>query len=444
MYSMRGVWVFGCALFVALALPTAAAATWSEPINLSGVGIGENRAGEITSPARVAVDADGNTTFVWTQLDGTRDDPFGGPCCARVVTRTRWADGRLSPLRTLNADGETALEVEVAVSPTGDRVFMWSVFTSEFGETPVRVRALSAGGELSPIQTVTPPGSFSGSPRVVAVDSGGGAVLSWNGDKGLGPFRLQIRKRLASGALGPIQNLSDNRASVSGSDVAVNRAGDAVFVWRQEDYVRTRTRTADASLSPIQTLAREPGSFLAAEVDANEAGDAAFTWTRYRNGERFDARARTRSSAGVLGPVQTVSDLEPGRNCASGHVGIDDAGHEVFSWRCADANSFANPRGYFRVRSFDGAFGPPRALRVADLLTEPDGDTLLISPDGESDVIQARWLSPGGTLGPPRTLASSDVRLFDPESTPGPRGNIVVSWLRLHSYLPRVQAVFGP
>ena len=78
-------------------------------------------------------------------------------------------------------------------------------------------------------------------------------------------------------------------------------------------------------------------------VDAD--GDAVFAWAG-SNGTAGGVKARTLSAAGVLGPVETLSDLD--QFADSPDVAVDADGDAAVTWRRSDG---ANQR-------IQAAFGP--------------------------------------------------------------------------------------
>ena len=84
----------------------------------------------------------------------------------------------------------------------------------------------------------------------VAVDPAGDAVFVWGRRSGAahGDFEVQTRTRYANGSLSPIQTLSKPSDGLMRPQVAVDSGGDAVFIWRRNDQstqeMRVEARTA--------------------------------------------------------------------------------------------------------------------------------------------------------------------------------------------------------
>jgi hypothetical protein len=148
-----------------------------------------------------------------------------------------------------------------------------------------------------------------------------------------------------------VQTLSAPGQNAGGPQVAVDAAGDAVFTWDRSDgtysRVQARARSAAGVLSPVQTLSA-PGQHAGApQVAVDTDGDAVLTWAR-SDGTNTRVKARARTAAGILSPVQTLS--APGHNAGLPQVGVDTDGDAVVTWWRFDGDGTNN-----RVQ---GAVGP--------------------------------------------------------------------------------------
>jgi hypothetical protein len=360
----------------------------------------------------VATDTVGNTVFMWSD-DGA------------LYTRSRMADGTLTPIQRITPPGDTAppagiVRSDLAVDPAGNAYFAWSVRAAE---TKVRVRVRSADGTLGPVQTVANGPSFANSVELVAMGVGanGRAVFTWVRGNRSNPQTIQARSRSNSGQFGPVRTVAQegdspqmavdasgnatfawrvskasdtvwtriltaagtlgepkrvSRAGYSGRypHVGVSRQGRAVFEWEEvvgsHRVLMVRGRTPDGSLQPIQLLAKAD----AVDVDMAVAPNGAAV-TCWVDGN-FDIRERGRTSGGTLGPLRTVTPPVPNyvRDC---HQGIDSDGNVAFAWTEYDGSK---QRIYARSGMLDGTLGPVQTLSpagfnagVPDLTVAPDG-----------------------------------------------------------------------
>jgi hypothetical protein len=343
----------GCLLFavlVALAAPTGAQAVWTAPVVLSEQGLD-------SSVPDVALDQSGNAVFVWLRFDGTTD--CGGfPGCERAQVRARSAAGVLSAVQTLSGAGRSADSAGLAVDSSGNAVVVWrrSDHTTACEESSpcerVQTRARSATAALSAAQTLSAPGRHAYSPDV-AVDPSGNAVFAWTrldgtGDCGFDCQRAQTRARSAAGALSATQTLSAAGHDAYGAQVGVDQSGNAVFAWVRPDPA---------------------------------TGCSGFFGC---------VQARARSAAGVLSAPQRIS--APGQEADSHQLAVDPSGNAIFVWQRRDGTT--------------GCEGSPGCLRI-----------------------QARFRSAGGALSMTQTLSPAGQHAYAPAVAVDQSGNAVFVWL---------------
>ena len=231
-------------------------------------------AGQDAVTPQVAVDPAGRAVFTWQ-----RSEQY-----LRIEARFRSAAGALSPVQFLS----TGRSPQVGVDAHGNAVFAWNRHVSSpsepRGATRVQARARTAAGALSPIQNIVDPGPGGGGcacdPQV-AVDPTGDAVFTWGllSDY-LGQFRwVQVRARSASGTLSPIQSLTPNAGQEAGvhPQIGIDAAGNAVITWHFESGISVQVRSAGGALGPLQTFPISGVSPLP-QVAVDGAGDAVVTW----------------------------------------------------------------------------------------------------------------------------------------------------------------------
>ncbi len=288
-------------VLLALALPGAAQAAWSAPLDLSDPG---QRA---EFPA-MRVAQNGDAVFSWARQDGTTG--CGGSGCSRLQTRVRSAAGALGAVQTLSPAGTDARNAGFGLDQNGNAVFAW---VQSDGSTEcdgsatscyrVKTRARSAAGALSATQTVSGPGR-SAHYTEVAVDQSGNAVFVWSrydgttdcGDLPTGCLRVVTRARSAAGALSSVQTLSAPGQDAYGPHVAVDQNGNAVFVWARIDgtkrRIQARARSATGTLSATQTLSDSGQNAFSPVVVVDQSGNAIFAWyPRPLGGRRPERRA---------------------------------------------------------------------------------------------------------------------------------------------------------
>jgi hypothetical protein len=229
--------------------------------------------------------------------------------------------------------------------------------------------------------------------------------------------------------------LSGAGQDASDPQVGVDSAGDAVFTWSRFDgtkwRIQARTRSAAGVLGPVQNLSGAGQNARYPQVAVDSDGDAVFTWRRFDGtNQRIQARART--AAGALGPVQTLSAA--GRNATVPQLGVDSVGDAVFTWQRSDGSDW---RVQARARSAAGALGPVQTLSAAgqDAVTPQ----VAVDPTGKAVftweralTIQARARSAAGALSPVQNLSpppGPDYKwAYSPQVGVDANGNAVFAW----------------
>jgi hypothetical protein len=292
-----------------------------------------------TDSAQVAMNPQGRAIFAWRRLNAAQN-------IAVLEVRVRSAAGVLGPIQRASLGGQTTFQPDVAMSADGEAVVAW---VRRFGSKGlVEARRRSATGELEEIRQNLDEGDF---PQV-AIDRDGDAVIVWTDRRT--PPRVQMRTLSATNALGPRQPISQGSGvALQLPQIAMNARGDAVFGFLQAGSAgfeaKARARPASGVFAPSQTLSRQQAiqPFVAPAIDGS--GRSVFAWTRPADTVTFTrVEARTRSAAGRLGRVQTLSPPGP---AATPRVTMNADGDAAISWCQTDEAG--------KVRVF-GAVTPPR------------------------------------------------------------------------------------
>jgi hypothetical protein len=448
--------------------------TYTETAGFSAA-ITLSAAGQPADNPQVGVDQNANAVFTWSGRD-TSGGCFANLGCYRARARGRSATGVLSAIQTLSPPDQGIGEPQLGVDQDGDAVFDWQRGTGTncpdpFGNPTacvnVQGRARTAAETLSGTQTLSNSTQLAQNPQV-GVDSDGDAVFVWkrlDGTTdcgGLACFRIQGRTRTAGGSLGTILTLSGTGQNASSPEVAVDPAGDAVFVWERGGLIQTRARSAAGTLSATQTLSAAGQAAANPEVAIDQDGDAVFTWQRLDGTtdcdgsacERVEARAR--KANGNLSATQTLSD--PGQHAVSPQVAVNAAGKAVFTWRRSDG---ADLRIQDRGRTAAGVLSTTQTPSPAgedasapEVGIDQDGDAVLVWQrfDGTTGCggapgclrIQARTRATTGSLGAVQTLSGAGQHAFGPQVAVSPLGSAVATWWRSDGTNDRVQAATGP
>jgi microcompartment protein CcmK/EutM len=304
-----------------------------EPL-LTAPPIDVSETGQNASEPQVAFDSSGNAHFVWTRSDGSN---------FLVQTRKLGEDGTtLGTVQDLSATGTNAESPQVAVDSSGNAHFVW------LGNSRAQTRRLEPDGSFDPPLTTDPldlsAGGIPTNPQV-AVDGAGTAHFVWELQGGTHDV-VQTRRRDADGTLeGAAQNVSDPDHEAGSSQVAVDGAGNARFVWIEadgttnKDVVKTRQRAAGTpfALGVVQDLSDSSQSASLPQLAVDGAGNAHFVWIRF-DGTDDIVQARQRAADGSLSLVEDLSAT--GAQAYWPQVAVDGAGNATAVWVRRDPTYF--------------------------------------------------------------------------------------------------------
>ena len=360
-------------------------------------------AGEDALSQQVAIDAEGNALVVWSRSDGFHD---------RIQIRRRSQSGRLSPVQTLSPAHGDAVGPQVAVDANGNALVVWARWNGS--SHVIQLRRRSASGTLSPVQTLSPFGDAL-DPQL-AIDRNGNALVVWERSEGIAeasfPYSIQLRRRSASGILGPIKTLSAENAG--SPQLAIDRNGNTLVVWQRFDSshsrIQIRRRSATGGLSAVQDLSAAGGNARQPQLAINANGSAVVVWT----GERI--RLRRRSATGGLSAVRTLSPA--GGSAQSPEVAMNANGTALAVWYRFDG---ANWRIQIRRFSTSGALNTVRTLSPAGL--DAFRPQLAIDADNNAWVVWQQYDGANWTIQLRRRTSRGNFGMVQSLSMPGPRAS---------------------
>jgi len=245
---------------------------------------------------------------------------------------------------------------------------------------------------------------------------------------------------------------SAGSAPMNQPQVAVDARGVSVYVWEVSEgtlcsggpcrRVQTRSRSAAGVLSPVQTISTQgqQTSFPQVAVDAN--GDAWFVWQHF-DGTINRIQARSRSAAGVWGGTWTLSVA--GRNTEFSKVAVDPNGNAVLVWQYIDGTHW---RIQARTASLAGAHGSWQTLSAAgqdaeypQVAIDGGGNAVFAWQrfDGSHQQIQTRVRSAAGTLAGTHTLSAAGQDASEAHVAVDPSGDAVFAWVRFDGKVNRIQ-----
>jgi hypothetical protein len=380
----------------------------------------------------VEVGTDGDAVLTWLRFDGAN---------WRAQARTRSAAGTLGPVQTLSSSGRDAAQPRVAVDADGEAVIAWS--RHDGANFRVQARARTAAGVLGPVQTLSAAGKTAFVQDVV-IDPDGDAVVLWTNTDNV----AQVRARSAAGVLGPVQDLNVSGPIGAQARGGIDADGDAVFTWLRWDgannRAEARSRSAAGALGPVRSLSALGVSATRPFVAVEPDGDAIFTWSEF---DRIQARKQ--AAAGTLGSVQTIAPA--GLATDEPQVAIDADGDAVFAWLRSDG---ANPRVQARRRTNGGSLSTVRYLSAAGQdasfprMGVDAGGAAVVSwqrvDHADVSVVQGRRRAADGSLSAVQTLSDADWTAEAPQAAVAPSGAALVTWQGLDGSHTRIWAAAGP
>ena len=187
------------------------------------------------------------------------------------------------------------------------------------------------------------------------MDSNGDAVATWLRHDG-NHYRAQVRPMSAAGVAGADQTVSDAGADALAAEVAVDTNADATVVWARWDgannVIQARTRSSAGALGAVSTLSATGEDAYNPKLALEDNGDGVVVWERF-DGLDFRVQARTVAASGALGGTTTIS--MSGENAHDPEIGVDADGDAVIVWKRWFNSEF---RAHTKTMSNAGVFGP--------------------------------------------------------------------------------------
>jgi RTX calcium-binding nonapeptide repeat (4 copies) len=285
------------------------AAGWGDAARISGVA-------DHAEAHAVAMDRLGNAVAVWQIWTGGASD---------VQAAVRPAGGSWSSAENLDPPGETAYTPAVAV--TGGRATVVWVAT-DGGSAVIRSTSYVFGTPgWTSVDTVSSPTSVASLPRVALADDGT-AVAVWRWWKS-GSFVVQAAVKAPAGVWGAPEDLSGPGAHAQSPTLAMDAAGNAVAAWIRPSggtaMAQVASRAANGSWGPARNLSHRGLPVRGVELDMNRAGDAIVVW---RHVGALWSSSRPRGATGWQPRLQVESSCA---RCDSG-VALDEEGNATVAW----------------------------------------------------------------------------------------------------------------
>lgn len=304
--------------------------------------------GDATSP-QIAVDDDGNAIVVWQQSDGDAENIY-----ANTYTKANGTWGTKEELETSTRD---ARDPQIAINGTGDAVAVWEQEQADAtGHVNIYANTYSSGGGDWSTRTLLESGDYgdANSPQV-AIDTDGNAIAVWrqyihNGTKST--YCICANTYTAeSDRWDAWEQIDSIDGSAQIPQIAMDDAGNAVAVWRQDDveggvqfsiYANRYSTDSAAWGEPalIETIDDEADN---PQVALDSQGNAIAVWSQDQ-GDDLDTiiYSNTYSVSGDSWDT-TATPIEAGDTGTAyrPQIDFDGDGNAIATWYQSDGTYFS-------------------------------------------------------------------------------------------------------
>jgi hypothetical protein len=412
--------------------PTASLASWSAPVDLSGL----DASSDFYS---LASDAQGDLVAFWRHGTVGSNVP---------QARARPAGGSWGPVTQSTVQGGTVGGTSAAITSAREVLLMWQGQNN--GTGLVQWSSGSLESPFGPQQQLTD-GSHDATTPELAADEQGNATALWAQSDGTNQI-IRTANRPAGGSFSAPQDLSAPGQSSYWWDLAVNEAGDAVSVWSRSDgqnsIIQASVRPAGAAFGPTQSVSLSGANADQSQVAIDRRGDAIAVWVRATGTQKI-VQAAWRAPGGQFGAPFDVS--APTADVRVPRVAMDATGNAVLVWL-----SQTSANGLAQLLESDAAPGQSFAAPIA--LSDPNKDAqtpvLAVNPSGETIVvwdaeddsgtspaftITAVARPPRGTFSGPHPLSNQGDNGFDPRVVLNADGTGAATWLGHDQHVAAIQ-----
>jgi hypothetical protein len=412
-------------------LPDSASAVFSQGVSVSPAGYDSDQ-------QRVAYDRQGDALVVWVRT--TQEYPH----YRRAQIRFRSHTGTWGSIVTVSPSNQDPRAPKVALDDDGDGVVVWHAFDGV--DYRVYARRISRAGSLGSVKTLTAAGlNIYGTD--VAVDPDGDAVVTWAEWHEDGSVLPRMRRFSRTGSLSSAVTLASAPAAAEPPAVGIDRQGDAVLAWANDNVVQARTLSAAGTLGPLETVSADLSPIdrhFTAKVAIDRDGDALVTWVHWTAADQgMQIWGRWISNTGTVGNVrQLTPSSHP--DVSNYSISGDLDGDVLLTW-----DRFPSEYMYVRRITRTGTVGETVRVttygRLHTVRVDDDGDGVIVwQGRGVNDTpnVRARRISQWGGLGATSQLVAGIGRY--PVIAVSPTGRAIVAWERGFQFDVRIQASVGP
>ena len=401
------------------------AGTWSAVTDLSAVG-------QHAYDPQVAMDDLGNAVAVWYRSNGSHD----------IVQTRRYnvVAGTWSTVEDLSAAGQSAYEPQVAMDSSGNAFAVW--IRSDGSNFIVQARRYDiVAGTWSAVIDLSAVGQHASRPQV-AMDSSGNAVAVWYRSNGSHNIAQSRRYDVVAGTWSAVIDLSASGQSVAIPQVAMDQVGNAFAVWSRQSginfIVQTRKyNVLDDTWSVVTDLSAAGQNAGGSQVAMDKAGNAVAVWI-ISDGSNTIVQARRYSVE--TGTWQTVEELSVvGQSAFSPQVAMDQSGNAVTVWHRSDGSndivqtSRYDGEVYYVWQTVEDLSAAGQNTYDPQVASDEFGNAVAVWRrfDGSNYRVQtSRYNAETDTWSAVETISVAGRNAYDPQVSIDSSGEAVVVWRR--------------
>ena len=343
-----------------------------------------DNAGSASSP-QIAIDANGNALAVWMQSDGTRDNIWSN----RYSAGTGWGTAAL-----IETDNAGAYNPQIAIDANGNALAVWT--QSDGTRDNIWSNRYTAGTGWGTAALIETDNAGAAQYPQIAIDASGNALAVWHQFDGTSTNICSNRYTAGTGWGTAVLIETDNAGTAAFPKIAMDANGNALVVWRQFDGTRDNiwsnrytdgTGWGTAALIETDNAASASGPQIA--IDTN--GNALAVWQQA--GGTGESIWSNRYTAGIGWGTAAVIQINAGP-AYSPQIAIDASGNALAVWWQS---------GGTRLNIWSNRYSAGTGWGTAALI-ETDNAGMFSNPPFSPEIAfdatgnaLAVWLAPDGT-----------------------------------------------
>ena len=289
-----------------------------------------DNAGSASSP-QIAIDANGNALAVWMQSDGTRDNIWSN----RYSAGTGWGTAAL-----IETDNAGAYNPQIAIDANGNALAVWK--QSDGTRDNIWSNRYTAGtGWGTAVLIETDNAGTAAFPKI-AMDANGNALVVWRQFDGTRDNIWSNRYTDGTGWGTAALIETDNAASASGPQIAIDTNGNALAVWQQAggtgESIWSNRYTAGIGWGTAAVIQINAGPAYSPQIAIDASGNALAVWWQ-SGGTRLNIWSNRYSAGTGWGTAALIETDNAGMFSNppfSPEIAFDATGNALAVWLAPD------------------------------------------------------------------------------------------------------------